>query len=315
MGASRRLSGLAASVARRSAFPPGPLVIALSGGADSAACAWVAEEMGLPTRAIHVHHRLPASDALENAARSVAEHLSLSLEVSRLPRAPESEAGARDLRYEALEAGLSEDETLVTAHTRDDLAETVLAALLRGSGVDGLAGIPVRRGPVARPLLGVWRSETRELATLAGLPWMDDPANALPGSLRNRIRTELLPYLEGEFRPGLREVLAAGAETLRGDLEVLEALAGRVTVRSEGDRLRIARGELLSAGPVIGRRVVRQAMTRLLPPHPPDRRAVHRVWEVVSGDRTSTQLAGGITARRLGPWLELGPGASPDPSR
>lgn len=310
MAASRRLTGLAASVVDRSSFPSGPPVIALSGGADSAACAWIAVQMGIATRAVHVNHRLPASEALEAAARSIADRLGLSLHVCRLERVPDGEAEARDLRYRALEASLGEGEILVTAHTRDDLAETVLAALLRGSGVEGLAGIPARRGRIARPLLAVWRSETRELATLAGLPWRDDPANTEPGALRNRIRTELIPYLEGEFRPGLREVLAGGAETLRDDLEVLDGLAGTVAIHGEGDRLRIARGELLAVGPVIGRRAIRAAVARLRPPHPPNRATTRRVWQVATGELPSTQLPAGLVARRSGPWLVIGTDAA-----
>lgn len=309
MGPSRRLTALAGSISGRADFPPGPLVIALSGGADSAACAWLAVRRGLPARAVHVHHLLPASEPLAGAARSVAATLDLPLTVVWLERTPAGEAEARDGRYRALEGELSGGETLVTAHTRDDLAETVLAALLRGAGTDGLAGIPPRRGRVARPLLGVWRSETRELATLAGLPWLDDPANEGDHALRNRIRSELIPRLEAEYRPHLREVLAGGAEVLRDEVALLDGLAGRVPVMAEGGSVRVPLGPLRAAGPVVGARVIRAAAVLAHPPHPPGREATRRAWDVATGVVAGAQLPGGVTVRRSGPWLELDPGA------
>ena len=124
-----------------------------------------------PVRAVHVHHGLAASDALEQAARAIAADLAIPIEVGAVDaRAIHRERGPHR-SLPGLAGGLGEGEWILTAHTADDQAETVLANLLRGAGVDGLAGIPARRGRIARPLLDMTRSETRELATLAGLPW------------------------------------------------------------------------------------------------------------------------------------------------
>jgi tRNA(Ile)-lysidine synthase len=306
VGTSRRLRELARSLGERARFPDQPAVVALSGGADSAACAWLARAAGLTVRAVHVHHRLPASDRLEEAAGAVAGSLDLDFDSLRLDAAPRSETHGRVSRHRALEAALQAGEALLTGHTRDDQAETVLANLLRGSGVDGLAGIPARRGPIVHPLLGVWRTETRELATLAGLPWFDDPTNADDTALRNRIRRSLIPALEAGFQPNLRDVLARTAEHAAGDARALDDLAGAIRpVPAPGGGVRLALGALMAAGPALGGRAIRSAATLLAPPYPPGSAGLDRVWRVVTGQDRATQLAGGLTARRAGPWLEL----------
>jgi tRNA(Ile)-lysidine synthase len=294
----------------RVSFPGPPAAIALSGGADSAACAWLARQAGLPLRALHVHHRLPASDRLEEAARAVAARVGLEFESLRLESAPRNETAGRAQRHCLLEAALRDGEVLLTGHTRDDQAETVLANLLRGSGVDGLAGIPARRGRLVHPLLGVWRAETRELATLAGLPWFDDPANLDATVVRNRIRRTVIPDLEAGFQPNLREILARTAEHAAADADVLGELARSIRpVPAPGGGLRLAIGALRAAGPVVGGRAIRAAAVLLAPPYPPGSAALDRVWRVVTGRDRATQLTGRLTARRAGPWLEL---RSPD---
>ncbi|HEX5672407.1 MAG TPA: tRNA lysidine(34) synthetase TilS, partial [Acidimicrobiia bacterium] len=213
MVGTRRLNQLTESVKEAADFPPPPFVVALSGGADSAACAWIAALLG-PTRAIHVHHGLAASDLMAAAARSVAHALGIEVDVVHIEVVPWSEGRARKLRYEALLGGLVEGEWVLTGHTADDQAETVFANLLRGAGVEGLTGIPSRRPPLARPLLGVDRSTTRELATLASLKWTDDPTNLDLGPLRNRLRLRLLPQMEAEYNLSFRQHLVDVAATL-----------------------------------------------------------------------------------------------------
>ena len=182
MVATRRLETLSASLGQRLDLPGHPWVVALSGGADSAALAWLTSRMA-SIRTVHVHHGLLASDALEQAARAVAEVLKVDIEVRSVTLEKFDENEARNLRYAALRSALGDGDWLLTGHTADDQAETVLANLLRGAGVDGLAGIPSRRENIARPMLAISRSETRELATLAGLPWTDDPTEPRTGSV------------------------------------------------------------------------------------------------------------------------------------
>ncbi|NNF70016.1 MAG: tRNA(Ile)-lysidine synthetase, partial [Acidimicrobiia bacterium] len=114
MADSRRLNRIR-DEARR-IFPIGPALIALSGGADSAVAAWVAVELGHPVRAIHIHHGLPDSSAMELAAKAVAAELGIDLEVVNVevPDGPSPEAQARAVRRAAIEASAAESEWLVT---------------------------------------------------------------------------------------------------------------------------------------------------------------------------------------------------------
>ena len=297
MVATRRLDALAAAVAQRLDLPQGRWVIALSGGADSAALAWLTSRAG-PVRAVHVHHGLAASDALERAARAVSDALAIPIEVRFVTLDKFSENAARSARYGALAAALGEGEWVLTAHTADDQAETVMANLLRGAGVDGLGGIPSRRGRIARPMLEVTRSETRELAALAGLPWMDDPGNADLGHLRNRIRLQLIPQLEAEFNPALRRNLTVAARAISE-----AGLAGPVPGEAVDGGWRVPAGVLWAMGSEGAVRAMRAVVRRLRDGYGLDRNESERAWAVVCGATRAAELTGGLRVERSGPWL------------
>lgn len=309
MVATRRLDALSAAVAQRLDLPQGRWAIALSGGADSAALAWLAARAGR-VRAIHVHHGLAASDALERAARAVSNALAIPIEVTSVTLERFSESAARSARYGALTAALAEGEWLLTAHTSDDQAETVLANLLRGTGVDGLGGIPPRRGRIVRPMLEVTRAETRELATLAGLPWIDDPGNADLGQLRNRIRLQLIPHLEAEFNPALRRHLAVAARAIS------EAnLGGPIPGEPVDGGWRVPAGVLWAMGSEGAVRALRAVVRRFRAGYGLDRGESERAWAVACGATRAAELTGGLRVERSGPWLLIltAEPSAPDP--
>jgi tRNA(Ile)-lysidine synthase len=213
------------------AFPPNAwqdvtILVAISGGADSAALlrglAHLKENSGEGRLvAAHFNHRLRGaeSDADEAFVRQLAHALNVSLECAGSQSPTHStgdglEAAARAARYDfltktALRVGAR---YVVTAHTADDQAETVLHRILRGTGISGLAGIPRARElspgiSLLRPMLAVSRAEV--LAYLSSLhqPFREDSSNASSAFTRNRIRHELLPLLEREYAPALRDSL------------------------------------------------------------------------------------------------------------
>jgi tRNA(Ile)-lysidine synthase len=216
-----------------------PLLVACSGGADSlalaAASAIVGRRRKLPVRAVVVDHGLqPGSE--EVAARVVRQlaPLAVSVVTVRVEPAGEGlEAAARTARYRALESATAAGELVLLGHTLDDQAETVLLGLARGSGVRSLAGMPARRGPFVRPLLGLRRETTRAACAEHGLePW-DDPHNDAAGFARVRVRHRVLPVLEDELGPGVAEALARTADLARADADLLDDLA--VRLRAGGD--------------------------------------------------------------------------------
>lgn len=185
---------------------PGRLVVALSGGADSAALLHLLARGPLRdrVRAIHCEHGLhPDSASWAARCAKLCARLEVELEVVALAvdaRSPAGlEAEARAARYAALAARLEPADLLLTAHHADDQAETFLLMALRGSGVAGLAAMPevapLGRGRHLRPLLGVRRATLAAHALRHALDPIDDPSNADLGRDRNRIRHAVLPAL------------------------------------------------------------------------------------------------------------------------
>lgn len=208
----------------------GPVLIGLSGGADSlalaAAVAFEAPKAGIAATAVIIDHGLQsASDHVAARAAAVAEALGLPARVIAVEVGDEGgpESAARDARRAAL-LGAARDagaEAIMLAHTLDDQAETVLIGLARGSGAASLGGMSPDRMEdgirILRPLLEVRRATTRAACTAQGLPPWDDPHNLDRRFLRVRVRQDVLPVLEAELGPGVAEALARTADQLRED--------------------------------------------------------------------------------------------------
>jgi len=214
------------------------------------------------------------------------------------------EGQARTARYQALLAAAKPDERILTGHTADDMAETVLAHLLRGAGVRGLAGIPEKRGQLLRPLLAVRREETRALATELGLPWVDDPANLDLSLRRNRIRNQLVPYLENEYNPGLVEVLARTARVFSQDDAALERLVEAVPIRRDSSGAVLIPATLLRAlEPAVRVRVIRRGLREARGPHAGTFAELESALDVMEGRARRRMIGEGLQVEREGPWL------------
>jgi len=314
MAGSRRLS---AGLALAGESLEGRIcVVALSGGPDSAALGWLARRFGAEVRYVHVNHGLPGSGQMESAARSVAATLGgpLAVIAVRVPDGPSPEAQARAVRYQALLEGLGSDEVLVTGHTADDVAETILINLGRGTGLSGLAGIPEQRGSIVRPLLSVRRSELLALARNESLPFSVDPANTDNGFLRNRIRHDVLPAyekaLERDPVPGLTRAAAHAGEAFTA----IAASARSVPIVVQRGVSRTALARLAIEAPAVQAEVARRLVDAVRPPYPPSAAEVDRVLSVARGD-TGTELEGGIIVTRSRTNLLVGsmPARGPDP--
>ena len=217
--------------------PGGLVLVACSGGADSlalaAATAFEAPRAGLSAGAVIVDHDLQEG-SLAVAGRGADQCRLLGLDpvevvtVKVTPAGLGPEAHARDARYLALEAvaQMVGAVAVLLGHTRDDQAEQVLLGLARGSGARSLSGMPARRGPYVRPLLGVARATTMAACEAAGLTTWVDPQNSDPAYGRVRARA-LLPVLEAALGPGTVAALARSADLLREDADLLDDLASR----------------------------------------------------------------------------------------
>lgn len=246
------------------------VTVAVSGGADSVALLeamhLLAPEFGITLEVAHVNHRLRGAESEADAAfvAGLAAAHDLRCHVMEAPVT----AGS-NVEEAAREARLACFRTLggrvATGHTRDDQAETVLLRLLRGAGAAGLAGVlPVTREGLIRPLLEVPREALRGWARDRGLAWREDATNALGVFARNRIRAQLLPELERDWNPAVREVLARTAAVSRADEAFLAAETARRwrTVREPGGTgacvLRVP--ALLAEPEAMKTRIVRRAI-------------------------------------------------------
>ena len=234
---------------------------------------------GCRATAWHVDHGLRPESADEArvveaiAARLGAGFMAVTVVVAP---GPNLEARARSARYGAMPADA------LTGHTADDQAETILLNLVRGAGLDGLAGI--RRG-ATKPILDLRRAETRSLCGALGIEPIEDPSNADPAFRRNRVRHELLPLLDDIAERDVAAVLAGQAARLRDEADALDAIARELDptdARAVG-----------AAGAAVARRAVRLWLTRELAlDHPPPSDAIERVLGVARAEATACQGPG-----------------------
>jgi tRNA(Ile)-lysidine synthase len=273
------------SLLRRCSFPPAgtPVTCAVSGGADSLALLVLAVDAGCAVTAVHVDHGLrPGSGVEADVVAEVARRVGAAFRAETVTVAPgpNLEARARRARYEVLPA------EVLTGHTADDQAETVLLNLLRGAGLDGLTGFDPQR----RPLRALRRHETHKLCADLGIHPVHDPSNDDPRFRRNRVRHELLPLLDAIAEREVAAVLARQADLLRGDAALLEDLSRAIDPTDA--RALAAAPEPLAA------RAVRRWLRAGHEQHPPDAATVARVLAVARGDAVGCEVGGGRRVRR-----------------
>ena len=269
--------------------PPGTEVTcAVSGGADSMTLLVLAVAAGCSVMAVHVDHGLRSGSESEAeivsaaAARFGATFHSETIDV---PLGPNLEARAREARYAVL------PDDVMTGHTADDQAETMLINLMRGASTTGLAAM--RPGP-RRPILALRRSSTVRFCHAQGITVVDDPSNCDPAFLRNRVRHELLPLMDEVAQRNLVPVLTRQAGLLRDDGDLLDHLAEAIDPTS---------AKQLAAAPVpLARRAVRRWLTT---DHPPDAATVERVLRVAGGQASGCDVGGGRRVERSQQRLRL----------
>ena len=270
-----------AAIIRHNLVPRGSdVLIAVSGGADSTALLHVldriAGKLGATIRVAHLNHRLRGKSADEDAefVGTAARKLGLSFHVgsSDVRRRAQKqgisiEMAARDARYNFLcktarkcGAGI-----IATAHNTDDQAETVLLKLCRGAGPAGLSGISrdttINGVRVVRPLLDISRKQILAFLQREQIDWREDISNTDTVFLRNRVRREIIPFLEERLNPSVKNVLARTAEIVGAENRWMEEyaadiLTGESSGISPGKPLEISK---LSRFPLpVRRRILRR---------------------------------------------------------
>ena len=269
----------------RSLFPISGTKVdcAVSGGADSLALLLLAVNADLKVTAWHVDHGLreTSNDEGEMVFKVASD---LGVKARRIKAfvedGPNLEARARDARIKALPP------QVLTGHTADDQAETVIMNLLRGSGVQGSAGIGE---PHRRPILGLRRSETKELCLLEKLDPVNDPMNFDPRFTRNRVRNEVIPLLAevaGRDPVPLLARYANLAGEASGILGDLVKDLDITDVRSVDD----------NSDPVVKFAIQEWLSDKI--GLPPDSSSINRVLQIVRGEIKGTEIPGGFRVDR-----------------
>lgn len=250
---------------------------------------------------------------MESAAAAVADRLDLDFRTVRITMSGSGSAEevARRARYAALDGMVRSGELVATGHTSTDQAETVLGNLVWGSGLDGLRGIRRRRNSLVRPLLDVTRSETRELARLLRLPFVDDPANHDVSFRRVRIR-RVLGEWERSISSGISTRLVELAGLAQTDLAFLDEVAGGVKIEQSAGTVRIPTGLLRTLPPSLAARVVRRALRAMAGGYPGTRADVEAVLGVAKGG-SNALVTGGHPVTRVGAHVRIGTGAHGPP--
>jgi tRNA(Ile)-lysidine synthase len=307
-----------AAAASRLQIPDGcEMVLAVSGGPDSTAllhgAVGLAPARGWRLTVAHLDHALRKGSADEAASvAAAAARLGLPAEVRRTDVAAMArrehrsiEDAGRQARYRFFEEvadGLGTEALIATGHTADDVAETILLRLVRGSGLRGASGIPERRGRIVRPLLAARRAMLRAALDSAGIAYLTDPSNADPGHARNRARADLLPALE-RLNPTAVDALVRFGRLAADDDALLDALAA-----AELGRRRDGEGTSLDwhrpPNRALGRRVLRLAAGE--PPPPAER--IEALLDAAEGARggLTIELGGGRRASVRNRRISLG---------
>lgn len=303
------------------------VLAAVSGGADSVSMLYALKQLA-PTLNLeiivgHIDHSLRGAESAEDAdfVRSQAQKLGLEFCMARVDvrvRSKEEkesvQVAARELRYRAL-INLAKKHTankIALGHNASDQAETVLMHFLRGSGPEGLAGIPpVRDRLFVRPLIEVSRSMIEKFLENENIPCRHDPSNKSRKYLRNRIRLDLLPLLAKDYNPNLGKKLSQTSDIFRAESAYMEKAVDKIWPdiirRDEEDALHLDLEVIRSQDVAIQRRIIRRAIQILKG----DRKGLtlDQVDTAItlSGEREKTvDLGDGAQVRKLGNTLSVG---------
>ncbi|MEH2238139.1 tRNA lysidine(34) synthetase TilS [Nostoc sp.] len=323
------------------------LLIAVSGGQDSLCLIKLLLDLqskwGWDLGIAHCDHRWRSdSQANANHVENLAKTWGISFYLETANEPINSEAAARDWRYQALSAIAQANnyQYILTGHTASDRAETLLYNLIRGTGADGLQALTWQRPLTAgimlvRPLLEITRLQTEQFCQEFKLPIWEDSTNQDLQYARNRIRQQLIPYLRENFNPQVESALAQTAELLLAEVEYLEKAAqqlrekamlwgtcterlvpsGAEVSRSIGHEedsftpllpLRLNRRVLQKAPLALQRRVMRQILQQILTDAPSFEHIEKLTALIIAPNRSQTDpFPGGAIAQVEGDWICL----------
>ena len=313
------------------------VLLCVSGGIDSMALLdifiSIKDNLDLSLSVCHLNHNLRGGESerdlrfVEEAAKERRlEFYTKTLAEGELTGSGGSlQERAREARYAFFtEAAQKLGATRIAlAHNRDDQIETVLMRIIKGTSIKGLRGIPSVRGPYVRPLIEVTRAEIEEYAKLRGVEFVEDSSNESTKYLRNKLRLDLIPLLEKDYNPAIKEALSSMSTSLKRDYAFIENEAALLFERAREDdkeddgveeRLAFSRTKLIDADEALSTRVFLSAIEEVKG-DTLDIYAVHveAFLDLLTSDDpgASVDLPGGLRLRRVYDSVIFEAGARP----
>ena len=223
------------------------LLIAISGGIDSVVLTHILHSLNFSIFLGHCNFQLRGKDSIkdENFVAELGKQLKVPCSTIKFDtenyaaeKGISTQMAARELRYNWFQEIMQENELdyIITAHHKDDIIETVLINLTRGTGLDGLTGIPEINGSIVRPLLPFSRNEILVYATKNKIQWREDQSNSSIKYVRNKIRHKVVPFLK-ELNPNLLDTLNNTIENLKGSQQIvndsIEKIREEITIKNK----------------------------------------------------------------------------------
>ncbi|MCJ8280248.1 MAG: tRNA lysidine(34) synthetase TilS [Rivularia sp. ALOHA_DT_140] len=299
------------------------LLIAVSGGQDSLCLTQLMLDLqpkwNWSLAIAHCDHCW-RDDSKENAnyVEEMSQKWGIPFYLETASESLTSEAAARNWRYQILSAIAIQNnyQYIITGHTATDRAETLVYNLMRGSGADGLQALTWQRPlddgiMLVRPLLEVTRTQTGQFCEDFQLQVWEDSTNQNLKYARNRIRQELIPYLQEKFNPKVESNLAQTAELLQAEVEYLEQQSTELRIKAEAineelEELRLNRKVLQKAPLALQRRAIRQVLQKIMPCSPNFEHIEKMVGLIVAPNRSQTDpFPGGTIALVDKEWICL----------
>ncbi|MCK9379141.1 MAG: tRNA lysidine(34) synthetase TilS, partial [Candidatus Moranbacteria bacterium] len=258
------------------------------------------------------------SDTDEKYVRELAKKYSLKINVlnakkmTTLKNGENLENKLRQIRYAFFEKVLKKENfnLIAVGHNQDDLAETVLMRVLRGSGLQGLSAISAKNKHIIRPLLNTSRKEIETYLKEKKIYYRIDKTNADTVFFRNKIRHRLIPYLEKNFKISIKKNLSALAETISDDFEYIQNSARKESqkiITTNENKITINISALLNLPLSLQRQVLRESISQLSGLHNIELGNIKELLKIANSKKNKLQQAsfGGLKIQRKGDRLTL----------
>jgi tRNA(Ile)-lysidine synthase len=247
------------------------IIVGVSGGPDSACLLDIlvnlSHKYDFSLHICHVNYGLRGkdSDLDEELVLELAKKydVGISLLQAKKKVTGNLEEQLRAARYDFFEKERQRlgFDLIAVAHNQDDQAETVIMRLIRGSGLQGMASMKAKNGKIIRPLLGLARIEILQYCASNKLKFRHDKSNDNQAFMRNRIRHNLLPYLEKNFNPAIKKTLSHAAFTVADDYDYIQQSSKKgLAVKNNGKELEFSASGLLKKHPALQRSLLRQML-------------------------------------------------------